>query len=212
MRIKPSLDHLAIDFDRVSNAFIAWINEDGSGDMEQIAVLFSRDAPDEPEAYARLFQKIMRWVKWSPGEEEPIDPDQSFYTTVLDRCTQYIEQFTQPGEMGIDSNESAGSTSHRGFGLLRFFGELYKLQLVDAQKVHQSIKRFLQHDENLEAANIERFCSVLATFGQFLDDEDQETEVDLYFSRMDELMELHNMGWRTRVIFQVCCLRPHLTK
>jgi translation initiation factor 4G len=92
------------------------------------------------------------------------------------------------GEEILFSDEYCASqkAKRRGLGLVKFIGELFKLQLITERAMHACIKQLLKNPEEEE---IESLCELLATVGQALDTAKARNHMNMniYFSRMQEL-------------------------
>ncbi|KAF9007163.1 armadillo-type protein [Cyathus striatus] len=85
----------------------------------------------------------------------------------------------------------------RGLGLIRFIGELFKLQMLTERIMHECVKKLLGNVENPEEEEIESLCKLLTTVGRILDTPKAKAHMDVYFSRMEELSRSNQ-------------LRPHI--
>ncbi|KIM19672.1 hypothetical protein M408DRAFT_83199 [Serendipita vermifera MAFF 305830] len=93
------------------------------------------------------------------------------------------------GEEVLYSDEYYASqkAKRRGLGLVKFIGELFKLQMLTERIMHECIKKLLSNVENPEEEEIESLCKLLATVGQALDTPKARNHMDIYFARMQEL-------------------------
>jgi len=93
------------------------------------------------------------------------------------------------GEEVLYSSEyyAAQKAKRRGLGLVKFIGELFKLQMLTERIMHECIKKLLSNVENPEEEEIESLCKLLATVGETLDTAKAKNHMDIYFSRMKEL-------------------------
>ncbi|KAG9054712.1 hypothetical protein FS842_004360 [Serendipita sp. 407] len=93
------------------------------------------------------------------------------------------------GEEVLYSDEyyAAQKAKRRGLGLVKFIGELFKLQMLTERIMHECIKKLLSNVENPEEEEIESLCKLLTTVGQALDTPKAKSHMDIYFSRMQEL-------------------------
>lgn len=114
-----------------------------------------------------------------------------------------------------DEYYEAQKAKRRGLGLVRFIGELYKLGMLTEKIMHLCIQRLLSNAQTPEEEEIESLCKLLTTIGKLLDEGKARNYVDVYFQRMDEMMnhgamtsrmkfmlqdviELRQMNWRPR--------------
>ena len=115
------------------------------------------------------------------------------------------------GESALYSDEyyAAQKARRRGLGLIKFIGELFKLQMLTERIMHECVKKLLSNVENPEEEEIESLCMLLATVGALLDTPKARAHMDVYFSRMRELSKSHNVAPRQQSMLQVsaflCC-------
>ncbi|KAG8913951.1 hypothetical protein FRC00_001215 [Tulasnella sp. 408] len=86
----------------------------------------------------------------------------------------------------------------QGLGLIRFTGELFKVQLLKERPMHECIKKLLSIIENPEEEDIESLCKLMTTVGQDLDTPKAKGYMDIYFGRMQMLADNPNVGSRIR--------------
>ncbi|KAG8910325.1 hypothetical protein FRC00_008399, partial [Tulasnella sp. 408] len=86
----------------------------------------------------------------------------------------------------------------QGLGLVRFIGELFKLQMLTERIMHECIKKLLSKIENPEEEEIESLCKLLTTVGQALDTQKAKGHMDIYFGRMQMLADNPNVASRIR--------------
>ncbi|KAG8970749.1 hypothetical protein FRC05_011700 [Tulasnella sp. 425] len=86
----------------------------------------------------------------------------------------------------------------QGLGLVRFIGELFKLQMLTERIMHECIKKLLSKIDNPEEEEIESLCELLMTVGQALDTPKAKGHMDIYFGRMQMLAEHPNIASRIR--------------
>ncbi|KAH9067712.1 armadillo-type protein [Lactarius vividus] len=90
----------------------------------------------------------------------------------------------------------------RGLGLVRFIGELFKLQMLTERIMHECIKKLLANVENPEEEGIENLCKLLTTVGRLLDTPKARAHLDVYFSRMQELTKNKNVNAQMVLVLQ----------
>ena len=91
-----------------------------------------------------------------------------------------------------DEYYAAQKVKRQGHGLIKFIGELFKLQMLTERIMHKCIKKFLGND-NPEEEEIESLCKLLAAVGSMLDIPKARAHLDVYFSRMEKLMKSPNV-------------------
>jgi hypothetical protein len=116
------------------------------------------------------------------------------------------------GEEVTHSDEYYASkkAKRRGLGVVKFIGELFKLQMLTERIMHECIKKLLSNVENPEEEEIESLCTLLATVGQALDNVKARNHMDIYFSRMQELANSGQISSRIQFLLIVCALFPFL--
>ena len=102
-----------------------------------------------------------------------------------------------------DEYYAAQKAKRQGLGLIKFIGELFKLQMLTERIVHEYVKKLLGNVDNPEEEEIEGLCKLLATVGSMLDIQKARAHLDVYFSRMKELMKNPNVTPRMQYMLQV---------
>ncbi|KAG8897598.1 hypothetical protein FRC00_004038 [Tulasnella sp. 408] len=106
------------------------------------------------------------------------------------------------GESAVYSDEYDALLKARrqGLGLVRFIGELFKLQMLTERIMHECIKKLLSKVENPEEEEIESLCKLLTTVGQTLDTPKAKGHMNIYFGRIQMLAQADNpnIGWKIR--------------
>ena len=98
---------------------------------------------------------------------------------------------------------AAQKAKRQGLGLIKFIGELFKLQMLTERIMHECVKKLLGNVENPEEEEIESLCKLLTTVGQILDTNKARAHMDVYFSRMKELTRSGNVSSRMQYMLQV---------
>jgi translation initiation factor 4G len=107
-------------------------------------------------------------------------------------------------EIALYSEEyyAAQKAKRQGLGLIKFIGELFKLQMLTERIMHECVKKLLGNVENPEEEEIESLCKLLTTVGQMLDTNKARAHMDVYFSRMKELTKSPNVSSRMQFMLQ----------
>ncbi|KZV69987.1 hypothetical protein PENSPDRAFT_685877 [Peniophora sp. CONT] len=105
-------------------------------------------------------------------------------------------------ELYSDEYYAAAKAKRRGLGLIRFIGELFKLQMLTERIMHECIKKLLGNVENPEEEEIESLCKLLSTVGSIIDTPKARAHMDVYFSRMKELAKSKNVNSRMTFMLQ----------
>ncbi|KAI0090705.1 hypothetical protein BDY19DRAFT_729528 [Irpex rosettiformis] len=91
---------------------------------------------------------------------------------------------------------AAQKAKRQGLGLIKFIGELFKLQMLTERIMHECVKKLLGNVANPEEEEIESLCKLLSTVGSLLDTPKARAHMDVYFSRMKELTKSGNVNSR----------------
>ncbi|KAF8918221.1 hypothetical protein CPB85DRAFT_1283095 [Mucidula mucida] len=107
-------------------------------------------------------------------------------------------------EIALYSDEyyAAQKAKRQGLGLIKFIGELFKLQMLTERIMHECVKKLLGNVDNPEEEEIESLCKLLATVGEMLDTQKARAHMDVYFSRMKELRKSSNVSSRMQYMLQ----------
>jgi len=130
-----------------------------------------------------------------------------------DQAVKEANEQTKGGEeseLYSDEYYAAAKAKRRGLGLIRFIGELFKLQMLTERIMHECIKKLLGNVENPEEEEIESLCKLLTTVGSLLDTPKARAHLDVYFSRMRELTKNKNVNSRMMFMLQVSIMTLHV--
>ncbi|KDR75692.1 hypothetical protein GALMADRAFT_248310 [Galerina marginata CBS 339.88] len=97
---------------------------------------------------------------------------------------------------------AAQKAKRQGLGLIKFIGELFKLQMLTERIMHECVKKLLGNVDNPEEEEIESLCKLLMTVGGILDTPKARAHLDVYFSRMKELTKSQNVTPRMQYMLQ----------
>jgi translation initiation factor 4G len=111
---------------------------------------------------------------------------------------------TEEAELYSEEYYAAQKAKRQGLGLIKFIGELFKLQMLTERIMHECVKKLLGNVENPEEEEIESLCQLLKTVGQLLDTPKARAHMDVYFTRMKELGKSLNVSSRMQFMLQVC--------
>ena len=98
---------------------------------------------------------------------------------------------------------AAQKAKRPGLGLIKFIGELFKVQMLSERIMHEYVKKLLGNVENPEEEEIESLCKLLATVGSLLDTDKARRHMDVYFSRIKESVKSPNVSARMQFMLQV---------
>ncbi|KAK0226381.1 ARM repeat-containing protein [Armillaria fumosa] len=107
-------------------------------------------------------------------------------------------------EIALYSEEyyAAQKAKRQGLSLIKFIGELFKLQMLTERIMHECVKKLLGNVESPEEEEIKSLCKLLTTVGQLLDTSKARAHMDVYFSRMKELTKSLNVSSRMQFMLQ----------
>ena len=121
-----------------------------------------------------------------------------------DQAVKAAAEQNKDGENNFsDEYYAAQKAKRQGLGLIKFIGELFKLQMLTERIMHECVKKLLGNVENPEEEEIESLCKLLTTVGQILDTPKARAHMDVYFSRMKELTKSPNVNSRMQFMLQV---------
>jgi len=118
----------------------------------------------------------------------------------------------QKGEHALYSEGyyAAQKTKRRGLGLIRFVGELFKLQMPTERIMHKYVQKLLANVDNPEEEEIESLCKLLSTVGGILDTPRARAHMDVYFSRIEKkLTKNPHVTSRMQFMLQVSVFLSH---
>ncbi|KAE9400630.1 hypothetical protein BT96DRAFT_857110 [Gymnopus androsaceus JB14] len=121
-----------------------------------------------------------------------------------DQAAKAANELKEEEEIALYSDEyyAAQKAKRQGLGLIKFIGELFKLQMLTERIMHECVKKLLGNVENPEEEEIESLCKLLTTVGQMLDTTKARAHMDVYFSRMKELTKSPNVSSRMQFMLQ----------
>ncbi|KAG8915184.1 hypothetical protein FRC00_006841 [Tulasnella sp. 408] len=90
------------------------------------------------------------------------------------------------------------TAKRQGLGLVRFIGELFKLQMLTERIMHECIKKLLSKIDDPEEEEIESVCKLMTTVGDALDTPRAKGHMDIYFGRMQIWADNQNVASRVR--------------
>ncbi|KAK0241307.1 armadillo-type protein [Armillaria nabsnona] len=226
-KVRALLNKLTMEkFDSLSDQIITWANKsekekDGRTLIQVIRHVFE-NAIDQAlwsEMYARLCRKMIEEIKDDGirnAEGEPVVGGQLIRKYLLNKCQDNFERGwgtkeaiaiataskVIEDEAGAENSEeyyAAQKAKRQGLGLVKFMGELFKLQMLTERIMHECVKKLLL---NPEEENIESLCVLLTTVGKLMDTAMAQAHMDVYFSRMKELTKGPNVSSRIQFMLQ----------
>lgn len=203
--------------------------KDGQTLIHIIRLIFERatDQVARSEIYARLCRKMMEAISPNVRDDgirntdgKPIAGGQLFRKYLLDRCQESFErslvlkapvdhtvgnavETSGEAELYSDGYHAAQEVRRRGFCLIQFLGELYKVRMLTEFIMHECIRELLGTVENPGEEKIESLYRLLTTVGKLLDNPKARAHMDTYFTRMKELGKSSNVAPRVQSMLQV---------
>ncbi|EDQ98235.1 uncharacterized protein LACBIDRAFT_242275, partial [Laccaria bicolor S238N-H82] len=101
-----------------------------------------------------------------------------------------------------DEYYAAQKAKRQGLGLIKFIGELFKLQMLSERIMHECVKKLLINVDKPKEEEIESLCALLTTVGASLDTPKARAHMDVYFSRMKGLSKNQNVSLRMQFMLQ----------
>ncbi|CAG8571783.1 3414_t:CDS:2, partial [Cetraspora pellucida] len=226
-KVKALLNKLTLEkFDSISDQIINFANKsiyerDGRMLKEVIRLTFEKscDEPNFSQMYAQLCRKMMERVDVEIVDENVTNSDGKFVQGgtlfrkyLLNRCQEDFEKgwkvnvpvpSNEKGEPDLMSDEyyTAAKAKRHGLGLIRFIGELFKLNMLTERIMHECVKKLLTVHGTPEEEEMESLCKLMTTVGQQLDHAKAKTHMDTYFGRMEEMSK--NMKLSSRIRFMI---------
>ncbi|KAH8828422.1 hypothetical protein DL96DRAFT_1603190 [Flagelloscypha sp. PMI_526] len=206
--------------------------KDGRTLIQVIRLVFEKatDEAAWSEMYARLCRKMMEQISSNVqddgiknAEGKPITGGQLFRKYLLNRCQEdfergWVQKEATAAAAAIKSSEDEAAKaanekkdgdddeialySEEVLGLIRFIGELFKLQMLTERIMHECVKKLLGNVDTPEEEEIESLCKLLTTVGQILDTPKAKAHMDVYFSRMQEMTRSPNVSSRMHFMLQ----------
>ncbi|KAF4563218.1 hypothetical protein EYR40_007074 [Pleurotus pulmonarius] len=121
-----------------------------------------------------------------------------------DKAKENAKEGESTDEVALYSDEyyAAQKAKRQGLGLIKFIGELFKLQMLTERIMHECVKKLLGNVDNPEEEEIESLCKLLSTVGQLLDTPKARAHMDVYFSRMKDLIKSPHVSSRMQFMLQ----------
>ncbi len=173
------------------------------------------------DIYARLCRTIMEEI--SPNiaddsQDKPVAGGPLFRKYLLDHCQEQFERLWSTSDTSLVARHgdetlggerffsveyyAAQKAKRQRRGLVRFVGELYKLQMLTDKVVHDRIMRFLKDDLPPGEEDIESVCMLLSVAGQSLDTK-APLHMNAYFERMGQLVKMELLSFRAKSLLMV---------
>ncbi|QSL65468.1 hypothetical protein MERGE_002779 [Pneumocystis wakefieldiae] len=240
-KVKAALNKLTVDnFDRITDQILEIAsqskNETDGRTLRQIIQLTFEKATDEANfssMYARFCRKMMETTSSEIRDEKlqldkngrPITGGILFRKYLLNRCQENFERGwkanlpsksdgefnTQEAEMLSDEYYILVTAKRRGLGLIKFIGELFKLNMLTERIMHECIKKLLANVVDPDEEEIESLCKLLATIGKDLESTEKgHVHMNVYIERMDKIVKTSNLSNRIKfMVMDILDLRKN---
>ena len=233
-KVRSLLNKLTAErFDSISDQILEWTNKsvtetDGQTLRLVIKLIFEK-AKDEQfwsTMYAKLCRKL--WQDINPevqdaemtgADGKPLSGGLLFRKYLLSRCQ---EDFKKGRERKVDASAAkqqkagdrhtedkdyaaAQAAKRQGLGLVKFVGELFKLEMLSTRVIHACIVNLLLANVvDPDEEDVESLCQLLTTVGAKLEAQPKMSQqVGLYMQRMDDLRNSDHLSSRIRFMVQV---------
>ena len=182
--------------------------------MEQISSKVQDDGiknnDGKPIAGGQLFRKYLLSRCQEDFERGRVEATAAAATKALeDKAVRTANERKDEQKEELALYYAAQKAKRRGLGLIRFIGELFKLQMLTERIMHECVNKLLGNTDNPEEEEIESLCKLLSTVGGILDTQKARAHMDVYFSRMKELTKSPHVTSRMQFILQVSVFLFH---
>lgn len=225
-KVKSNLNKMTPNnFDKISDQILAIAaqskDETDGRTLRQVIQLTFGKATDEAhwaEMYAQFCKRMLESMSPEIKDESILDKKGEVVTGgalfrkyLLTRCQTEFEQGwkvnlpekpegeTEEAAMLSDEYYIAAAAKRRGLGLVRFIGELYKLNMLTERIMHECVKKLVDYEGTPDEAEVESLTSLLKTIGANLDSSEKGHQLmDIYFSRINAMIETPNLPSRLK--------------
>ncbi|KAL9004761.1 MAG: hypothetical protein Q9188_002445 [Gyalolechia gomerana] len=225
-KVKSNLNKMTPNnFDKIADQILAIAaqskDETDGRTLRQVIQLTFGKATDEAhwaEMYAQFCKRMLESMSPEIKDESILDKKGEVVTGgalfrkyLLTRCQTEFEQGwkvnlpekpegeTEEAAMLSDEYYAAAAAKRRGLGLVRFIGELYKLNMLTERIMHECVKKLVDYEGTPDEAEVESLTSLLKTIGANLDSSEKGHQLmDIYFSRINVMIETPNLPSRLK--------------
>ncbi|KAJ3830996.1 armadillo-type protein, partial [Lentinula raphanica] len=119
--------------------------------------------------------------------------------TINDQSVNTSQEYR---EVALYSDEyyAAQKAKRRGLGLVKFIGELFKLQMLTERIMHKCLKKLISNTP--QEVEIESLCKLLTTVGPKLDTAKSLARMNSYFDLLKEWMKNPQVNLRSKFMLQ----------
>lgn len=226
-KVKAALNKMTPEnFDRISQQILTIAaqskSETDGRTLRQVIQLVFEKATDEAHwasMYAKFCAEMLMNMSSDIKDEgikdkngQVVTGGNLFRKYLLNRCQEEFEKgwkinLPEPKEgeskevtMLSDEYYEAAAAKRRGLGLVKFIGELFKLNMLTERIMHECVKKLLDYKGTPDEAEVESLCSLLRTIGKQIDSPESRVAgaVDMYFERINQTMNLPDLPSRMR--------------
>lgn len=226
-KVKAALNKMTPEnFDRISQQILGIAaqskSETDGRTLRQVIQLVFEKATDEAHwasMYAKFCAEMLMNMSSDIKDEgikdkngQVVTGGNLFRKYLLNRCQEEFEKgwkvnLPEPKEgeskevtMLSDEYYEAAAAKRRGLGLVKFIGELFKLNMLTERIMHECVKKLLDYKGTPDEAEVESLCSLLRTIGKQIDSPESRVAgaVDMYFDRIHQTMNLPDLPSRMR--------------
>ncbi|KAL8811541.1 MAG: hypothetical protein Q9223_001637 [Gallowayella weberi] len=226
-KVKANLNKMTPNnFDKISDQVLAIAaqskDETDGRTLRQVIQLTFEKATDEAhwaEMYAQFCKRMLESMSPEIKDESILDRKTGEVSTggalfrkyLLTRCQTEFEQGwkvnlperpegeSEEAAMLSDEYYKAAAAKRRGLGLVRFIGELYKLNMLTERIMHECVKKLVDYEGMPDEAEVESLTSLLKTIGANLENSRQGHQLmDAYFVRIQNMIDTPNLASRLR--------------
>lgn len=233
-KVKSNLNKMTPNnFDKISDQILAIAaqskDETDGRTLRQVIQLTFGKATDEAhwaEMYAQFCKRMLESMSPEIKDESILDKKGEVVTGgalfrkyLLTRCQTEFEQGwkvnlpekpegeTEEAAMLSDEYYIAAAAKRRGLGLVRFIGELYKLNMLTERIMHECVKKLVDYEGTPDEAEVESLTSLLKTIGANLDSSEKGHQLmDIYFNRINVMIEAPGLPSRLKFMLMVSTL------
>ncbi|KAG6907958.1 hypothetical protein DXG01_006746 [Tephrocybe rancida] len=101
-----------------------------------------------------------------------------------------------------DEYSAVQKAKRRGLGLMKFIGELFKLQMLTERIMHECLKKLLGNVDTPKEEDLESCCVLMKTVGFMIDTPRAAKHMGVYFARITELRNSPFIGSQIRFLLQ----------
>merc|ERR1711939_8228 len=225
-KVKAALNKMTPEkFDKISDQILEIAaqskHESDGRTLRQVIQLTFEKATDEAHwapMYAAFCRRMLESMSADIRDEgikdkagNVVTGGNLFRKYLLNRCQEEFERGwkinipraegqSEEAAMLSDEYYIAAAAKRRGLGLVKFIGELFKLQMLTERIMHECVKKLVDYEGTPEEAEIESLTSLLRTVGRQLDDPESKGKgrMDVYFDRINHMVAIPDLPSRLR--------------